>query len=221
MWLLLFLKTKKLIQPLTNGRISSFHMAQAIDTGYMMQTPLICNICQISNRIRRLPYLLSRICWQCDNSLYWLQWFLIFDFCTGMVPWPSVFILWSGWPLRVQSINWCWCWGILLILLLIWIATVLDLCLPDRNRSVTISNYVIALLTTAFAVHQLVLMLRPLSLILLLMLVLRLSSLILLLMMLPLLFLLYSTSLMPHVVIIETHWDDAGQLQSTAGTVRF
>ena len=98
----------------------------------------------------------------------------------------------------------------------------------------TISNYVIALLTTAFAVHQLVLMLRPLSLILLLVLVLRLPSLILLLvlvlrlpslilllMMLPLLFLLYSTSLIPHVVIIITHWDDAGQLQSTAGTVRF
>ena len=97
---------------------------------------------------------------------------------------------------------------------------VLDLCLPDRNRSVTISNYVIALLTTAFAVHQLVLMLRPLSLILLLVLVLRLSSLILLLMMLPLLFLLYSTSLMPHVVIIITHWDDVGQIQSTARTVR-
>ena len=86
----------------------------------------------------------------------------------------------------------------------------------------TISKYIIALRTTAFAVHQLVLVLRPLSLILLLVLVLvlRLPSLILLIMMLSLLFLLYSTSLIPHVVIIITHWDDVGQIQSTAGTVR-
>ena len=88
----------------------------------------------------------------------------------------------------------------------------------------TISNYVIALLTTAFAVHQLVLMLRPLSLILLLVLVLvlrlRLPSLILLMMLLSLLSLLCSTSLIPHVVIIITHWDEVGQIQSTTGTVR-
>ena len=89
----------------------------------------------------------------------------------------------------------------------------------------TISNYVIALRITAFAVNQLVPVLRlpslillvlrlsPLILLLVLVLVLKLPSLILLLMMLPLLFLLYSTSLIPHVVIIITHWDEAGQLQ--------
>ena len=40
------------------------------------------------------------------------------------------------------------------------IEVVLDLYIPYRNGSVTISNYVIALLTTAIAVHQLVLVLR-------------------------------------------------------------
>ena len=82
----------------------------------------------------------------------------------------------------------------------------------------TISNYVIAWLATAAAIHQLVLVLKFLSPILLLVskppllimllvqvLVLRLLSLILLLMKLPLLFLPYSTSLMPHVVISITH----------------
>ena len=44
--------------------------------------------------------------------------------------------------------------------LLLSIEVVLDLYIPYRNGSVTISNYVIALLTTAFAVQQLVLVLR-------------------------------------------------------------
>ena len=44
--------------------------------------------------------------------------------------------------------------------LLLSIEVVLDLSIPYRNGSVTISNYIIALRITAFAVHQLVPVLR-------------------------------------------------------------
>ena len=41
-----------------------------------------------------------------------------------------------------------------LMIIILLIAAVLDLCIPDRNRSTTIIIYVIAWLVIAFAVHS-------------------------------------------------------------------